>query len=57
MNFFIKIYQKEDMSRIVQSNEQSKSQGAVLTSSAEITGRWVSREVLATAAFFRRLEE
>jgi hypothetical protein len=38
------------------SNKKSKPQEAVLTSSAELTGRWVSREVPVTVAFFRRLE-
>jgi hypothetical protein len=56
MNFFIKVYQKEDMRRKVQAIKKNKLQEAILTSSAEPTGQWVSREVLATAAFFRRLE-
>jgi hypothetical protein len=38
------------------SNTKSKPQEAVLTSSGEPTGQWVSREALATVAFFRRLE-
>jgi hypothetical protein len=38
------------------SNKKSKPQGAELTSSGEHTSRWVSREVLAIIAFFRRLK-
>jgi hypothetical protein len=40
-------------------DKQVKEQAAgkkVLTSSPGVTGRWVSREVLIVAAFFRRLE-
>jgi hypothetical protein len=46
---------KEGMRRKIQAIK-SKSQEAVLTSSGEPTGRWVSREALATVTFFRRLE-
>jgi hypothetical protein len=56
MNFFIKFCQEEDMRRKFQAIKKSKPQEAIITSSAEPTGQWVSREVLATAAFFRRLE-
>jgi hypothetical protein len=38
------------------SNKKSKPQEAVLTSSGEPIGRWVSREALAVNAFFRCLE-
>jgi hypothetical protein len=45
------------MRRTVQSSKKVSHQfKAVLTSSAELTGRWVSREVLAIGAFFGRLE-
>jgi hypothetical protein len=38
------------------NNPKNKLQGEVLTSSPEVTDRWLSREVLIAAAFFRRLE-
>jgi hypothetical protein len=53
---FIKVCQKEDMRRTVQAVKRAGHKKAVLTSSVELTGRWVSREVLAIGAFFRRLE-
>jgi hypothetical protein len=53
---FIKVCQKEDMRRTVQSRKRVSHQKAVLTSSAELTGRWVSREVLTIGAFFRCFE-
>jgi hypothetical protein len=56
MNFFIKVCQEEDMRRKFQAIKKSKPQEAILTSSVEPTGRWVSREVLAIDVFFRRLE-
>jgi hypothetical protein len=55
-NFFIKVCQKEDMRRTVQAVKRASHKKAVLTSSAELTGRWVLREVLAIGAFLRRLE-
>jgi hypothetical protein len=47
---------KERYEKKNSSNKKSKPQEAVLTSSGEPTGRWVSREALAAVAFFRRLE-
>jgi hypothetical protein len=55
-NFFIKVCQKEDMRRKDQTVKGASHKKVVLTSSAEPTGRWVSREVLATGALFRHLE-
>jgi hypothetical protein len=55
-NFFIKIYQKKDMSRKVQALNKAKTPGLLLTSSEELADRWASRETLTSATFFRRLE-
>jgi hypothetical protein len=55
MNFFIKIY-KRNMSRKAKQVKEQAVGEKVLTSSPGVTGRWVSREVLIAAAFFRSLE-
>jgi hypothetical protein len=44
------------MSRNVQAMDKAKISGLILTSSEELVDRWVSRETLASVAFFRRLE-
>jgi hypothetical protein len=38
MNFFIKNWQKEDMSKKVQTIKQCKAQGSALISSEELVG-------------------
>jgi hypothetical protein len=55
-NFFIKICQKEDMSRKVQAMNNAKTPRLLLTSSDELADRWASREPLTSVAFFRHLE-
>jgi hypothetical protein len=55
-NFFIKIYQKKDMSRKVQALNKEKTPRLLLTSSEELIDRWALRETLTSVAFFRRLE-
>jgi hypothetical protein len=55
-NFFIKIYQKKDMSRKFHALNKAKTPVLLLTSSEELTDRWASMETLTSTAFFRRLE-
>jgi hypothetical protein len=56
MNFFIKIYQKKDMSMKVQAMHKEKTPALLLTSSEELVDRWASRETPASVDFFKRLE-